>query len=106
MIKALCIDDANRPDDIPLSAWVKKGTWYHITHIIFNEINQVQGCELYELEIPKECYPYTNYRLSRFAIDPKDIEAFLELLKLSTELNDVNIDFEKLTDKPAILEKA
>jgi hypothetical protein len=98
-IRALCIDDSNRPNEIPLAKWPVKGKWYHIIHIymmVFQEM--VQGCELSEFDI-SGCAPYNCYRLSRFAIHEDDIGKLIELIKACADMNGMKgFDVQKYVD--------
>ena len=91
-IECICIDDTNKPKEIPQNKWVVKDSKYTITHI-FKHPNQnnIQGVELAEVDISK-CKPYETFRLSRFAISIDDMEKFMQLMKDCTDLNDIEID--------------
>jgi len=99
MIKAICIDDKNKPAIIPNNKWVKEGTQYHIIHIYrLPHHDNLLGVHLKEItleDIP-DC-EFKTYRLSRFGIDIKDLEKFLELAKECAGLNDV--DFTELAEE-------
>lgn len=91
-IRAICIDDKNRPKQIPADKWVKQKQQYHITWI-YKMVNQkgIQGVSLAEHDI-SDCDPYNCYRLTRFAIHIDDLPALVELMKTCTELSDVDIN--------------
>lgn len=91
-INCICIDDKNRPKEIPQELWIKFGTNYTITHV-FKQINQnnIKGVELAEIDI-SNCKPYNSFRLSRFAIDVKDLFKFGEMLNDCTELNKLDVN--------------
>lgn len=93
MIQCLCIDDSNRPKEIPESKWVKKDNLYTIIKVTIHPLqDNIQGCELAEISLDETCLPYEYYRLSRFAIQEEDVDALKELIKLSAELDDVDVD--------------
>lgn len=101
MIKMVCINDNNRPVQIPESDWIKEGSWYYITHVSI-QVNQIEngsvvlGCDVYEkpLSIEKH-YPFECFRLSRFGIEEKDVEKLMQLIKDCIELPP-SIDVDKL----------
>jgi hypothetical protein len=104
MIPCICIDDTGKPEVIPVSKWVKRGEQYRIATITYHPLQGLQGCDIYERPLDESCLPYQFFKLSRFAIAESDIPAFIELMKQSTELND--IDIQKLVDAgecPAVL---
>lgn len=91
-IRAICINDKNKPKEIPQQKWVKEQEPYHITHI-YKQVNQdsIQGVELAEFDI-SDCKPYNCYRMSRFAIHIDDIDKLRELMQICTELDNIRID--------------
>ena len=78
-----CIDDSNKPNDIPSSRWVKKGQKYTVIKVAKMLIQGgLVGFKLEELNID-EFFPYQFFAAYRFAIQLKhawDIEAQLEKL--------------------------
>ena len=78
-----CIDDSNKPNDIPSSRWVKKGQTYTVIKVAKMLIQGgLVGFKLEELNID-EFFPYQFFAANRFAIQLNnawDIEAQLEKL--------------------------
>jgi hypothetical protein len=91
MVKCICINDKNKPAEIPSSKWVKAEEDYHITHVYYHPNQGIQGCSLYEKPLGEDCAPYETFRLSRFAISVDDLEKLIELIKNCTELNYLDI---------------
>jgi len=92
MIPCICIDDKNRPKEVPPQMWIMEGIEYHITHVqYFTKQNNIQGVYLHEVKI-KNCPPYEAYRLSRFAFKEEDVPKLIQLMKDCTELNDIDIN--------------
>jgi len=102
MIKAICIDDSDKPKEIPQSKWLKKDSEYTIIKVtVHSNQKNIQGCELSEISLDESCLPYEYYKLSRFAIALDDMQKLIELAKLSSELSDEQI--EKLLEKELLL---
>jgi len=91
MVKCICIDDKNKPAEIPYSSWVKAEESYHITHVYYHPNQGIQGCSLYEKPLGEDCAPYETFKLARFGISVDDLAKLIELIKNCTELNDVDI---------------
>ena len=93
MIKCLCINDKNRPQEILPQNWIQEGIQYHIIHI-YKQMNisqkGIQGVEL--LEVKTKSTVYNCYKLSRFAIFLEDLPKLFQMMKDCTELNDVDIN--------------
>lgn len=91
MIPCICVDDANRPEIIPTSKWVKRGEQYKVTHFYYHPTQKTQAVCLYEKPLGEECEPYVSFKLSRFAFKEQDIPALIELAKNCSELNELDI---------------
>lgn len=79
MIECRCIDDKNRPSDLPLSKWVKEEEKYHITFVTLCLPQKVFGYSLYEKPLGPECSPYEYFISTRFAVKKEDIEKIIQL---------------------------
>ena len=93
MIKCICIDDSNRPNEIPIEKWCKKGEEYRITHIYKMALQgNILGCSIYELPLGEDCAPYEMFRMSRFAFSIDDVSKVIELAKLCSDLDGLDIE--------------
>jgi len=64
--KATCVDDKNRPNEIPINKWVKEGEKYTV---IGAEIcpGGILAFTLEEIDL-SDCFPYRHFAARRFAI--------------------------------------
>lgn len=92
MIECICVDGKDRPEEIPIHNWPVEKQKYHITHIFYHPMQGIQGCELKELKLGEESYPYGSYRLNRFAFTKENLEKLIQMMKDCSELNDVDIN--------------
>ena len=77
--KVICINDSNRPNDIPANKWVKKGESYTVIDVKKLLIQGgTLGFKLEEINI-EDCFPYQFFSASRFGIPVG------ELMKQETE---------------------
>lgn len=89
MIDCICIDDKNRPKEIPASKWIVEGDKYRITHVyVMRKMGNILGVTLYEKPLDESCAPYEMYRLSRFIFTEEEFKRLAELAKDCSELND------------------
>lgn len=102
MIPCNCIDDANRPNEIPAEKWVTKGEEYHITHVYWHYGQKLQGVDLAERDL-EGCMPYATFKLSRFSFKKEHLQQFIELCKACTEMTD--FDIKKVIEEELILEE-
>lgn len=91
MIKCKCINNKNKPKD-----WYDNISWleekeYHITNIhVMMLQGKKMGYSLAEISLPADG-KYSCFLASRFAINPKDLPALLELMEQSSELSSVDV---------------
>jgi len=88
-MRILCIDDKNRPPEIPIERWVVEGEWY--TPIFWSwHVAQggIPGVELLEITLDETNKPYSAFRMSRFAMRPEDLQEWLALGRISKELQE------------------
>ena len=92
MINCICLDDKNRPKQIPESKWIVEGDKYRITHVyVMRKMDNILGVTLYEKPLDDSCDPYLMFRLSRFGIAAEDLEALMQLAKDCSELNHLDL---------------
>lgn len=103
-VRVICINDKNRPLEVPANKWPKEGNEYHITWI-YNQMLQkgILGVELAEFDI-SDCTPYNCYNLKRFAINKEDFELFVQMAKDSADLNEIELG-EILKETEQLIEK-
>jgi hypothetical protein len=87
-----CINDKNRPSEIPIDKWLVKGTEYTIS--AFDKLAMLGGelgVQVEELDI-SDCAPYTYFAASRFGIvedSPDELEDALE--EVSVKVRDIEL---------------
>jgi hypothetical protein len=85
-MRVVCIDDSNRPHDIPANKWVEKGKEYTIIKFV-RMVAQggILGVELEEIDL-SDCFPYECFAASRFApIEPKKEEETDKVKEIEVE---------------------
>lgn len=88
-VNCICIDDTNRPEEIPEERWPKLKEKYTITHVFYHPLQGIQGVLLKEIKLTKENYPYESYKLSRFSVIDSDMDEFIDMIKLCNALDNV-----------------
>lgn len=81
MVDAICIDDRNRPEVIPLNKWVKRGKKYTIIYTVLVLPQRQIGVHLAEIELTQKELPYEYFLLSRFAFTEEGLRQLQELIK-------------------------
>lgn len=81
--RVICIDDSNRPNDIPTSKWIKKGQPYTVIQVDKIRLQGgMLGFKLAEIDLDS-CFPYQYFAASRFGVPKEDqvgVEEYLESL--------------------------
>lgn len=94
MVKCICIDNKNKPAEVPLTHWINKDAQYTIKHV-YNMVppnggKPHMGVTLREVDIESLDIIYKGYKIERFAFKKDDLQALIELIEACTELNDFN----------------
>lgn len=104
MIKTLCIKDNNKPDDIPMSHWVKKGIEYTVIGVYHRvQPGATMGLLLSEIDLDELDTPYSCFSSNRFRFKEEDVPELLELIKSCEGLQD--FDPLELIEEEIILEE-
>ena len=79
-----CINDSNRPNEVPTSRWIKKGNKYNIIQVAYMTQQNIYGCKLEEIN-NDDLYPYSYFALTRFAVTKDEVEEAVEKNELEFE---------------------
>jgi len=85
-MRAICVDDSNKPDKVPSNEWIKEGELYTITRIVRMGLQENKfGVLLKEVKLSESSFPYELYDADRFL--PLDLltEAYQEKEKIAEE---------------------
>jgi hypothetical protein len=93
MIKCLCIDDSNKPTQIPQEKWIEKGKEYTILFSMTVLPQKKLAFQLYEIDLDDSCSPYTWFLANRFAFKEQDLE---QLIAFIHECNRINFTINEL----------
>ena len=81
--RVICINDQDRPNDIPTSKWIKKGELYTVIEVSKMRMQGgLLGFKLQEVDLDT-CFPYQYFSATRFGIPMEDqviVENYLEKL--------------------------
>ena len=102
MIECICIDDSNRPKEIPQNKWVKKGDTYHIIYTVYSLTSKELAVDLYEVSLDDCCPPYEWYALRRFAFTEENL---LKLIQLIKDCNDTAFSMDELLKQTELIEQ-
>jgi hypothetical protein len=84
-MEVTCIDDKNRPNEIPTSHWVKKKQTYTIRKImLMKQQGGIAGVKLEEIN-NDAYFPWTYFRLDRFGLTKEQIEKMIQSKEVEVE---------------------
>lgn len=81
MIPCICINDKNKPKEIPDNRWVKEGEEYNIIYATYSIPSKTLGFYLHELELNESCEPYEFYKSNRFAVSEENLERLIDFIR-------------------------
>jgi len=68
-MRVTCINDSNRPKQIPPEKWIVKGEVYTVVSTTMMNIQRNKvGLKLAEIDLGQSCFPYEYFDADRFAI--------------------------------------
>ena len=101
MVECICIDDKNRPKEIPADKWIKEGEKYNIIYTVVVLPQKQLGVHLAEISLDECCMPYEYFLASRFGFTE---ENFLLLMQLIKDCSDTDFSLEELMEQSQLIE--
>jgi hypothetical protein len=86
-IECICINDSNRPKEIPQSKWVKEGEKYTVIYTVTVLPQKQLGFHLAEIELTDNELPYEYFLASRFGFTQDNLQKLIELIKDCSEID-------------------
>lgn len=83
-MKVICINDKDRPNEVPSSRWIKEGNKYTIVSVSYMSQQNIYGCKLEEIN-NDDLFPWTFFALNRFAITTEEVEKAIKEKELELE---------------------
>jgi hypothetical protein len=80
-MKIMCVNDKNRPQEIPIEKWLESGKVYTLIAVQHLLSSGSIGFELDEITLDEACFPYHYFNPERFVpIDEGELEAVMNEL--------------------------
>lgn len=102
MVECICINDDNRPEQIPVEKWVKKGEKYHVVYTVICLPQRQLGFYLNEIELGEKELPYEYFLSHRFAFNKEGQEKVMQLIK---DCSDTAFDMDELLKQTETLKE-
>lgn len=69
-MQVICINDSNKPKQVPENKWIKKGNTYTVIAAVKLNIQLGKiGFKLKEIELDHSCFPYEYFDSDRFSLE-------------------------------------
>jgi len=85
MIETICINDKNKPKEIPSNKWLKEGQTYNVIYTVTVLPQKELAFHLAEIDLDESCDPYSYFLASRFAFTQENLLKLMELIKDCSE---------------------
>ena len=83
-MRIMCINDKNRPQEIPANKWVVNGEVYTLIAVQPLLSSNSMGFELAEIQLGEDCFPYHYFNPERFIpVEQAELDA------LEAELDEI-----------------
>ena len=86
-VECICINDSNRPKEIPQSKWIKEGEKYTVIYTVTVLPQKQLGFHLAEIELTDNELPYEYLLASRFGFTQDNLQKLIELIKDCSEID-------------------
>lgn len=101
MVECVCINDSNRPVEVPARKWVKKGNKYNVIFTLTVMPQKVLAFHLAEIDLDESCKPYEYFLANRFAFTQEGIR---QLMQLIADCEDTDFSLEELMEQTQLAE--
>ena len=101
MVPVICIDDKNRPREIPQKKWLQEGNEYNVIFTLTVLPQKQLAFHLAEIELTEAEAPYEYFLANRFAIRQEDLEKLMQLIK---DCSDTDFSLEELIEQTHLIE--
>jgi hypothetical protein len=101
MVQCICVNDKNRPKEIPAKKWLKAGEPYTVIYTVTVLPQKQLAFHLEEIELDETCAPYEYFLANRFAFTEENLQKLIELIK---DCNDTDFSMEELLEQTELEE--
>lgn len=101
MVKCICINDKNRPKEIPKNKWVVKDKEYEVIFTCTVLPQKILAFQLAEIELTDEHLPYEYFKADRFGFTEENLLLLQELIK---DCEGITFSMDELLEQTKIYE--
>ena len=101
MVECICIDDSNKPIQVPSHKWLKKGNKYNVIFVTTVLPQRQLAVWLHEIDLDESCKPFEYFLASRFAFTEDDLQKLMQLIK---DCDETDFSIEELMKQTELVE--
>ena len=101
MVECICIDDKNRPKEIPQNKWIKEGEKYNVIYTLTVLPQKELAFHLAEISLDECCLPYEYFLAKRFSFTEEGIKQLMDLIK---DCNNGDFSIDELMEQTQLIE--
>ena len=102
MIQCLCINDRNKPTQIPQDKWIEMGKEYTLLFSMTVLPQKQLAFQLNEIDLDDSCSPYEWFLANRFAFRKEDLQRLIEFIQ---ECNHIDFSVKELMKTTKVYER-
>ena len=99
MIQCLCINDRNKPTQIPQDKWIEMGKEYTLLFSMTVLPQKQLAFQLNEIDLDDSCSPYEWFLANRFAFRKEDLQRLIEFIE---ECNHITFSVKELMKETTV----
>lgn len=100
-VECICINDKERPGEIPRHKWVKEGEKYTVIYTVTVLPQKQLAFHLAEIELDESCHPYEYFLANRFAFTEENLRKLMDLIK---DCSDTAFSMDEVMEQTELLE--
>jgi hypothetical protein len=86
-MRVICINDSNKPKQVPENKWIKNGDAYTVIAVVKLNLQLGKiGFKLKEIELDHSCFPYEYFDSERFSMQVSDSETVQQVEELLMDI--------------------
>lgn len=101
MVECVCINDKNKPAEVPANKWIKKGNKYNVIFTLTVMPQKVLAFHLDSPQLDDSCKPFEYFLASRFAFTEEGIR---QLMQLIADCEDTEFSLEELMEQTQLVD--
>lgn len=101
MVECICVNDKNKPKEIPAKKWVVENNKYNVIFTVTVLPQRKLAFHLVEIDLDESCAPYEYFLANRFAFTKENLENLMQLIK---DCEETDFSMEELVEQTTLID--